>query len=103
MRGFGLTLASEETSSIRDDEMPKQSAALLNELSKKFAATSTDISHYAKLIVSMLGCGENRNLCLEYILKVFKVLSSYYHPSNSDVSMVYIGFCKAFRKILNKT
>ncbi len=91
LRGFGLNLFPENILSI-DNTMPRESTAIINSLSQSFALTSTDIASLSKLIVSMIGSGKNRDLCMEYIIKMFKILRSYYYPSNSGVWMVFLKF-----------
>lgn len=63
--------------------MPKDSTAIVNGLSQSFVFTSVDINSISKMIVSMVGCGTNRNLCMDFIQRLFRILRSYYYPSNT--------------------
>ncbi len=86
LRGFGLTLASGDSMNISDGTH-KDTAGVLNGFSLKFAMNNTDIYHLTKLIVSMIGVGKEREKCMEHILALFRLLRSYFYPSNSGIAM----------------
>jgi hypothetical protein len=62
--------------------MPKESTSIVNGLSQSFVFTSIDIHSISKIVVSMIGCGKNRNMCMDFIIRTFRILRSYYYPSN---------------------
>ena len=45
---------------------------------------STDeISTVCTWVVSMIGCGQQRTLCMDHIKRLFQALRSFYYPSNT--------------------
>ena len=89
MRGLGLNIASEYTTHV-DSNTSKEASSLVNNLNQSFVYSEVDIDSMATWIVYMIGCGEDRNFCMNHIKKVFKILKSYYYPSNTE-SMVKIN------------
>ena len=78
-----MAIASEFTLNI-DDNTPKEASSLVNTLSQTFAYSEVDIDSLATWIVYMIGCGEERSFCMNHIKKIFKILRSYYNPSNTE-------------------
>lgn len=85
MRGFGLEFSLDES---LGEVMPRGSLELINALSQSFAMNSVDIDNMATLIVSIIGTGEDRNLCMKNLKKLFQILRSYYYPSNTGAWVV---------------
>jgi len=86
LRGLGLTLATGDSMNINDGTH-NDTSGILNGFSLKFAMNNTDIYHLTKLIVSMIGVGKEREKCMEHILQMFRLLRSYFYPSNTGISM----------------
>ena len=81
LRGLGLSLAKEISLNI-DDNTPKEAINLINNFTATFAYSEIDIDSISSWIVSMIGSGSDRNLCMQHIKSLFHILRSYYYPSN---------------------
>jgi proteasome activator subunit 4 len=79
LKGFGLPFGSKDANSIESSNV---SASTLNVMSHIFTYSPHEISSISVWIVSMIGSGPNRNLCMQYIEKLINSLRSYYYPSN---------------------
>ncbi len=60
-------------------------------ISQVFLYSNAEIACLTRWIVSMISTGPNRNLCMEYIKKLFSALRSFYYPSNTGSWSV--SFC----------
>jgi hypothetical protein len=81
LRGFGLPFGSKD--SITLGISGSTSASVNNNMSQMFVYSNDCVLTIASWIVSMIGCGENRDLCMDHIKKLFEALRSFYYPSNS--------------------
>ena len=52
-------------------------------MSQMFVYSSSSVLAMTSWIISMIGCGEDRDLCMKYIKKLFLALRSFYYPSNA--------------------
>ena len=67
-----------------DDNTPKEALSLINTLSDSFSYGEEDIDSLGTWIIAMIGnSGQDRDLCMKHIKKLFQMLRSYYNPSNT--------------------
>lgn len=55
-------------------------------MSQIFVYQSEDVLNMCSLIVSMIGCGRDgndRNVCMQHIKRLFLALRSFFYPSNT--------------------
>lgn len=76
-RGFGLPFSNDSIM------LGISGSSACSHMSKMFTYSSTAVQSLATWIVSMIGSGEDRDLCMKYIKKLFLSLRSFYYPSNS--------------------
>ena len=91
LRGMGLTMANEISLNI-DDNTPKESINLINGFLNTFSYSEIEIDSIGLWIVSMIGSGSDRNVCMQHINKLFHILRSYYYPSNDGQLVIEIYF-----------
>ena len=89
-RGFGLPFASNDSIMLGIS-----GSSACSHMSQMFIYSSSAISSLASWIVSMIGSGADRDLCMKYIKKLFLALRSFYYPSNGgnwSVSLISLNF-----------
>ena len=79
LRGFGLPFSSKDSIALGMGS----SSTSNNSIAQVFLYTKNEICSIAKWIVCMIGTGSDRNLCMEYIRRLFSTLRSFYYPSNT--------------------
>ncbi|CAF0770306.1 unnamed protein product [Brachionus calyciflorus] len=80
LRGFGLPFGSKDSIAIG---LSTTASAFNSTLSQIFVYGNDDVSTISTWIISMIGTGSNRDLCMEHIKKLFLALRSFYYPSNT--------------------
>lgn len=83
LKGFGLPFGSKD--SIALGVSNTINSFNLN-MSQIFVYQSEDVLNMCSLIVSMIGCGRDgndRNVCMQHIKRLFLALRSFFYPSNT--------------------
>ncbi len=89
LRGLGLSLAAEFSLNINDNT-PKEALSLINTISESFAYGEEDVDSLGSWIVNMIGnTAQDRGMCLKHLKILFKMLRSYYNPSNTGNLVKY--------------
>ena len=82
MRGFGLPFSAKDSVTLGVANQAT-TASLNTSMSQVFVYNSDDISALTTWIAAMIGgLGDNRNMCLDHIKRLFQALRSFYYPSN---------------------
>ena len=94
MRGFGLLLSDNLYAKLNDNTS-QNTLGLLNSMSNSFAFNQAEVEAISDWIVSMIGTKSRENttdepidICMAHLSKLFVILRSYYHPSNTNITAV---------------